>query len=231
MGEPLLWRRGSRLSRKKLAHSVRSRLAGEDASFEPKSQNDWNCANPGIVQGGREKPVNEAVAGVGQERRCRVDNLIEYKYGGLELFEETVPLRLKLLNFHAKLSRHFGPYYSPERIESTKGMLQECAGRGCLHIGLARHRPTGRSVGFCISTVNPEKVGEIFSLFVDDGFKSSGIGAELATEAVAWLRSKNPEHLEIHVLFENARVQSFYARLGFVPQTIVLREAKSPQQR
>jgi diamine N-acetyltransferase len=149
---------------------------------------------------------------------------IGYTYGGVELFDRTVPLRLKLLAQHAWQSKHFASYYSPERIKKTKKMLLECSERGRLHIGVAHHMSTGRDVGFCISTVSPDKVGEIFAIFVDDEFKSMGIGTRLANEALAWLREQNPEHLEIHFLFENTRVQSFYERLGFYPQTVVLRE-------
>lgn len=154
---------------------------------------------------------------------------IDYVYGGMELFEATVPLRLKLLGHHSKMSRHFGSYYSPARIEGTKGVLTECSTRNRLRIGLARHIPTGRNVGFCISTVNAEDVGEIFAIFVDDEFKGMGIGTALSSEALAWLRSKNPKHLEIHILHENTKVQSFYSRLGFAPQTILLREVRAPE--
>jgi diamine N-acetyltransferase len=152
---------------------------------------------------------------------------IEYIYGGMELFSDTVPLRLKLLEHHSQMSQHFASYYSPARIDGTKQFLTECNARGSLHIGLARHIPTARDVGFCISTVSADNVGEIFAIWVEDDFKNMGLGAALSETALAWLRSMKPKHLEIHILFENAKVRSFYERLGFFPQTILLREVKT----
>jgi GNAT superfamily N-acetyltransferase len=161
--------------------------------------------------------------------RVTMNKHIEYVYGGMELFADTVPLRLRLLEHHSRMSHHFASYYSPARIEGTKQFLAECSTRESLHIGLARHTPTTRNVGFCISTVNPEHIGEIFAIWVEDDFKNLGIGAELSARALAWLRSRHPNHLEIHVLFENEKVRSFYERLGFVPQTILLREVKTAE--
>jgi ribosomal protein S18 acetylase RimI-like enzyme len=159
--------------------------------------------------------------------KVTMNNEIEYIYGGMELFTDTVPLRLRLLEHHSRMSQHFASYYSPARIEGTKQFLVECNARDSLHIGLARHIPTGRNVGFCISTVNAENVGEIFAIWVEDGFKNLAIGTALSEKALVWLRSMNPKHLEIHILFENAKVRSFYERLGFFPQTILLREMKT----
>ena len=154
---------------------------------------------------------------------------IEYVYGGMELFADTVPLRLRLLDHHSRMSQHFAFYYSPARIEGTKEFLAECSAREALHIGLARHTPTARNVGFCISTVNAEDVGEIFAIWVEDDFKNRGIGAALSARALAWLRSRQAKHLEIHILYENEEVLSFYDRLGFVPQTILLRQVKTTE--
>jgi ribosomal protein S18 acetylase RimI-like enzyme len=156
-----------------------------------------------------------------------MSNEIEYVYGGMELFEETIPLRLKLLEYHSRLSRHFASCYSPARIEGTKPFLAECSGRGCLQIVLAKHAPTARNVGFCISTLKVENVGQIFAICVDDEFKNRGIGTALSARALAWLRSRHPKHLEVPILYENTRVRSFYERLGFMPETIILREVKT----
>jgi ribosomal protein S18 acetylase RimI-like enzyme len=78
-----------------------------------------------------------------------------------------------------------------------------------------------RAVGYCISTVTGDGVGEIDSLYVLDEFRRHGIGSELVRRALAWLEAREPKKIIVVALAENTAAVEFYKRFGLLPRAVV----------
>lgn len=68
-----------------------------------------------------------------------------------------------------------------------KAAFLKKAKTGRLRIDLAVDETSSCNVGFIVSCVNDEKVGEVESIFLDEGFRGYGIGDALMMRALAWM--------------------------------------------
>lgn len=129
----------------------------------------------------------------------------------------------KALNRHHKLnSKQFAGYFSAKQFEERKLELLDKAKNGELMLVTAKI--SGKLIGYCISTVDTNKVGEIDSLFVLEEFRNLKIGEYLMKESISWLDSKGAVKKRLVVAAGNERAISFYERLGFYKKCIVLEE-------
>ncbi len=77
-------------------------------------------------------------------------------------------------------------------------------------VGLWHHN---HLVGYIIGATRPQSDrGDIFWLYVEPAHRGKGLGAELVSEAVTWLKEKRLSAVEL-VTYDHA---PFYERQGFV---------------
>jgi len=69
--------------------------------------------------------------------------------------------------------------------------------------------------GYCISSINPRKEGEIISLFVLPEFRGGGIGGCLIKEHIRWLRENGAKSVFLYVHPCNIDAIRFYWRFHF----------------
>ncbi|MDP4147225.1 MAG: GNAT family N-acetyltransferase, partial [Bacillota bacterium] len=81
-------------------------------------------------------------------------------------------------------------------------------------------------IGYCISTVNANLIGEIDSLFVHSQYRKLGLGDELMKRALEWLDSNNVKGKKIAVAEGNEGVLDFYKRYGFYKRQMILQQIK-----
>lgn len=84
--------------------------------------------------------------------------------------------------------------------------------------------PIGYAVGRLSgpSTIRPAIVADLESIFVVDTGRSSGIGARLVDEFLAWAREAGASALQVTAYAANDRALAFYQRVGFAPRSVVL---------
>jgi ribosomal protein S18 acetylase RimI-like enzyme len=139
----------------------------------------------------------------------------------LELGPESIdlirPLWEQLNEHHLVRSRDFRGHYEQMTFEARKNDLLK---KEHLHIILAVMDRT--PIGYCVCTISAEGDGEIDSIFVEDGYRRSGIGEELIRRAIAWLDACGAKKKIVAVAAGNEAAISFYESFGFVPRMTVL---------
>ena len=103
-----------------------------------------------------------------------------------------------------------------------KGLLEKTL-KGHLRIDLAKDFKTKKLVGYCISSVNEDKQGEIESIFVESNYRRCGIGDNFMKKALNWMDGLSISKRIIGVGAGNEEVFPFYARYGFFPGVTILR--------
>ena len=144
--------------------------------------------------------------------------------GQIHLIE---PLWEKLNILHRDDSLHFGDRYRAftfgKRIE---GLLSLPPGNLRIETVVSE---SGQRVGYCLSSVDGDGVGELQSLFLEEEYRGRGIGARLTGESLAWMKSRNCRVMQVVVAGGHESVLPFYERFGFFVRRTVLEHAGDPQ--
>jgi diamine N-acetyltransferase len=153
----------------------------------------------------------------------KMSGKIWYVSGNEALLDEVKTLWEALNQHHLECSRDFKQYYLDMTWEKRKHALMRKAEGGEMHLDLAMDEALGKTVGYCISSVNTEeKTGEVESIFVDEVFRKRGIGSELMLKALAWMDQKGAETKVVAVGAGNEEAFNFYRKFGFVTRKTVL---------
>lgn len=132
------------------------------------------------------------------------------------------PLWEKLNAHHLTVSRYFKERRAAFTFDMRKKGLMEKSFEGALRIDLARDVVTKEYIGYCVTTVNKEKEGEIESIYVEKDYRLSGIGDGLMSRALAWLENVTVKQTVVGVAEGNEGVFAFYQRHNFYPKVTVL---------
>lgn len=149
-----------------------------------------------------------------------------YEAGGEELLDEVAPLWNKLRDHHVVLSTHFAAEIERIDFAERRGTFLTKAEEGDLRVDVARTASGGPIVGYCVTTVDRNRVGEIESIFVEEDYRGRGIGERLLRLALAWLEESKVERRILYVAAGNEEVIGFYERHGFLPQGVLLRQKR-----
>ncbi len=143
---------------------------------------------------------------------------VETDANGLDLIR---PLWEGLNQHHLVRSPNFRQHYEQMNFETRKRDLLK---KEKLHVILAADGT--RSIGYCVCTISGEGDGEIDSIYVEDGYRRSGIGEELMNRALAWLDAGGAKKKIVAVATGNEAAIPFYESFGFVPRMTVLQLAE-----
>ena len=144
---------------------------------------------------------------------------IEYSETDREGIDIIAPLWEKLNEHHGGISRHFSFDYPRRTWENRKKeLLSEAAD---LRVDLATEISTGLLVGYCVSSITDDSLGEIESIFVESDYRRHGIGDILINKALQWLKSIQSEKIIVQIIVDNIEVYSFYERYGFYPRSTI----------
>jgi ribosomal protein S18 acetylase RimI-like enzyme len=146
---------------------------------------------------------------------------IEYVEKGADSLDLIRPLWEGLNAHHLVRSPNFRGHYEQMTFEARKKDLLK---KERLQIILAVRG--GSPVGYCVCTISAEGDGEIDSIYVEDGYRRSGIGEELMTRAIAWLDAGGAKKKIVAVAAGNEAAIPFYESFGFVPRMTVLQMAE-----
>jgi len=96
-----------------------------------------------------------------------------------------------------------------------------------MRVAVAVDGKTNQRIGYCVSSLDMDKTGEIDSIFVASAYRGKGVGDALIKDALAWMDGKGVETKTVAVGAGNEQAFGFYERYGFVPRKTVLEQAHS----
>ncbi len=141
--------------------------------------------------------------------------------GGAELLERVGPLWLQLRQHHAEVSsRWAGQLMKFSFDERRDGLIAKSTGG--LLILLATG--DGRDVGYCVSTISADRHGEIDSIYILSTHRRLGIGHAMMSRTLDWFKQQSVRSISVDVMIGNETALPFYARYGFHPRTLRLRQ-------
>ncbi|OGN89086.1 MAG: hypothetical protein A2158_03275 [Chloroflexi bacterium RBG_13_46_14] len=147
---------------------------------------------------------------------------IKYSVTDEEGIDIVASLWEKLNEHHGGISRHFSFDYPDRNWINRKNELLHDADGGQLRIDLARDTDNGVLVGYCISSIKRDGLGEIDSIFIESDYRRHGIGDNLINSALEWLKGRAVKKIIVQVLVGNEEAHPFYTRLGFLPRTMLM---------
>jgi len=146
---------------------------------------------------------------------------ITYFSGALEHLDDVKDLWERLNKHHESISSHFKDDFRSFRFLHRRAKLlkKHQDGKTRIEIAIDQDQP----VGYIISSITEDRVGEIESIFVRDEYRGQAIGTQLMERALAWLESQNGEILKVKVAVGNEASYDFYAKFGFYPWVTTLK--------
>lgn len=150
---------------------------------------------------------------------------IEFLTGGTELLD-IVQLLWEALNKHHQVnSTHFSDKFKNLTFDLRKKKFINDINTE-LRIDLVQDPEKQVFVGYCISTITIDLVGEIDSLYIEPAYRKLGIGDKLMSMSLEWLDSKNVRMKVIGVAEGNEQAFDFYKNYGFYERRTILEQVK-----
>jgi ribosomal protein S18 acetylase RimI-like enzyme len=137
------------------------------------------------------------------------------------------PLWEKLRAYHVACATDFSADMAAVTFSDRKKGLLEKAGAAGLCVDRAVDRQSGSCVGYCVSSIDNRKRGEVESIYVEEAYRDKGIGAALMGRALDWLREQNAQSTVIYVVAGNEQAIGFYAHFGFRRRAVLLAQPKA----
>ncbi|MGE5405741.1 MAG: GNAT family N-acetyltransferase [Candidatus Saccharibacteria bacterium] len=150
-----------------------------------------------------------------------------YLTGGADMLDSIADLWEELNRHHGSISRYFANYFAARSFDERRNVFVEKAANGQLRVDVAHDSDTGIAIGYCISSINTDHVGEIDSIYVASAYRSKGIGDVLIRKALLWLDDNKVELKTVNVLPENERALAFYGRYGFFQRVMQLWQVRN----
>jgi ribosomal protein S18 acetylase RimI-like enzyme len=150
-------------------------------------------------------------------------NNFEIISGSRELLDLVQPLWEKLNKHHEINSNYFSNRFRDFKFEIRKAKFINDNNLE-VKIDLARDTEKNLYIGYCISTINKDLMGEIESLFVEEEYRKYGLGGKFMNGALEWLDSKRVKMKIIGVAEGNENVLEFYKRYGFYKRRVILEQ-------
>jgi GNAT superfamily N-acetyltransferase len=151
---------------------------------------------------------------------------VKYIYGDQALLDQIKVLWEALNEHHRQHSPNFKEHYCEMTFEKRKVDLLKKAADGKMRVDVAVDEATGQSVGYCVSSLNSEKTGEIESIFVNAVYRETGIGGSLIKKALSWMDKEGAAAKIVEVVAGNEQAFGFSARYGFLPRKTVLKQVE-----
>ena len=152
---------------------------------------------------------------------------IVYRATDISEIELIRPLWEQLNEHHHARASAFRSHYTQMMFDDRKEYFRKVAASGTLRIELAFDPDTGDlCVGYCVPSLSRDKEGEIESIFVEESFRSHGIGTILVNRALAWLDEHGSVRNRVSVGDGNEEAWEFYRKFGFYPRMTVLEQKR-----
>lgn len=147
----------------------------------------------------------------------------EFINGGKELLDLVEPLWNKLNKHHEANSYNFSDKYKNNSFKLRISKFIENRNIK-VNVDLIKDKENNKYIGYCISSLSEDLLGEIDSLFIENDYRGCDLGDELMNRAIEWLNKNYAKSKTIVVIYGNENVLNFYKRYGFCRSKIILEE-------
>ncbi|SHJ76902.1 Acetyltransferase (GNAT) family protein [Clostridium cavendishii DSM 21758] len=145
----------------------------------------------------------------------------EFINGGIELLDNVKPLWNKLNNYHLEKTISFKKKFTNMTFEVRMNKVINDNNLK-VNIDLIKDKIIDSYIGYCMSTVNNDLIGELSSIYIEKDYRKLGLGHELITKSLAWQNENNAKTKIIGVAVGNENALGFYEKYGFYKRTIIL---------
>jgi ribosomal protein S18 acetylase RimI-like enzyme len=156
-----------------------------------------------------------------------VSMVIGSKVGGLELLPEIKPLWERLNALNVERSENFSEQHRHLGFETRMMPVLDKARAGLCRIEMSIGEG-GAPIGYCVATIDRDYLGEVDSLYVDEGHRDHGLGSDLLDRSVDWMMAFPVRRVVLSVTVGNLDAPRFYMRHGFHPRNTIF-EMKMPR--
>jgi ribosomal protein S18 acetylase RimI-like enzyme len=153
--------------------------------------------------------------------------VIGSKVGGLELLPEIKPLWERLNALNVERSENFSEQHRHLGFETRMMPVLDKARAGLCRIEISIGEG-GAPIGYCVATIDRDYLGEVDSLYVDEGHRDHGLGSDLLDRSVDWMMAFPVRRVVLSVTVGNLDAPRFYMRHGFHPRNTIF-EMKMPR--
>lgn len=153
--------------------------------------------------------------------------MIRYERGSTTLIERIEPLWDKLRLHHVGEAKYFKYRFKLLSFEERCNTVMRHAGYGGrLIVDMAVDDTTDRDVGYCVTTINSEDMGEVESIYVESDYRGYGVGDQLMKRSLDWLEYQEAKSVQLSIIYGNDSVATFYERYGFKPLMMTMEQKR-----
>jgi ribosomal protein S18 acetylase RimI-like enzyme len=145
---------------------------------------------------------------------------INYQKLNLSQLSEIRPLWEALNQIHGEDSVCFKDHYARFTFEKRSARRETMSEEDVLI--LVAENAGQQLIGYCVSTIDKQKLGEIDSLYVSPEFRGCGVGRTFTVRSLEWLQSNRCKPIRLAVSYGHESVLPFYQTIGFYPQLTIL---------
>lgn len=153
-------------------------------------------------------------------------NSISFISGDEALLDDVKELWEGLNEHHLANTKHFAGHYSNFTYQLRKDYFIKKAQKRALRVDIAIDKEGQERIGYCICSVDEEKIGEIESVYVLENYRTLGVGKELVKKALGWMDELGTVKKVVTVASGNENAFGFYEKFGFYPRKTVLEQLK-----
>ena len=189
--------------------------------------NAFNCRKAAREKSG-EIGINESLCGIcirscPWTKKYLRKGLISIT-GGLELLPSVQPLWEQLRDHHGSISKHFSESIRKRTFADRAGDFEAKAQHHMFRIELVQREKAELPIGYCISSLSNDLIGEVESIFIDSQYRGLDIGDMLIKHALGWMEGQGAKRKRLGVLAGNDTVLGFYEKYGFKVRTYILEQ-------
>lgn len=147
---------------------------------------------------------------------------IEYRELPIEEIDKIKPLWEKIKIHHYERATVFKADF--EKVTFSERKRKISMGKKEVRIIVAQDGNTSQIVGYCLSSISQDDVGEVDSLYIEEKFRRLGIGKELMRRTLEWFNENGIQEIIIALALGNEEALPFYEQFGFAPRTYILKQ-------
>lgn len=140
---------------------------------------------------------------------------MEIKNVMLDEMNRIKPLWQELIDYLQSQSNQFHDEFASKTFEERMKPYYDKVRTGWYFIDIIWDPLTGKDIGYCISSITKELVGEMDSLFIKPEYRQLHLGHELMERALRFFEQHQTIKDIVQVSEGNEEVQSFYQKYGF----------------
>jgi ribosomal protein S18 acetylase RimI-like enzyme len=142
-------------------------------------------------------------------------NSFQFKVGSVELLPSCQNLWQLFIENQIKNAGEMADGVAAYLQSQRNGDLLAKTNDGKLHIQLVYTSNHEDAIGFCITSLSSDRIGEVEALYVVDKYQGNNLGTKLLQNSLQWLEENNALEQKLIVAAGNEQVFSFYEKFDF----------------